>query len=215
MITNRKHWIQWAAAALVGFTASTQAAVIWNQDFSDVSNWTVIFDPGGGSSLTSNGTEGLFYVNAGTSSAAFVPVNTGTQSLVPFDPGNASDYAMTFTVASVTGSTSYDIVLDEFDGDGNYIATVFGVVPQSAFVGSDTISLGSFSFDVNTSYLAPKIDVYTGLGAQTVAFSQLEFTVVPEPCANGLVLAGAGLLLYGRPRRARLRKAPAGFSPGI
>lgn len=202
--------------ALLGFFTTAQAGVIWDQDFSNVSNWYVGNDPSGGSSITTTtsnglqtGTYGAFYVNGASTEATFVPINTGTASLVLFDQANKNDYSLNYTV-SVWWSNSYDIALDQFDASGTFIGTIWSVVPTTSAPGwnggagepfpstSYTVSLGSFTFDANTAYLMPKIDVQTGAGGQTVFFSELNFSVVPEPAMSALILVGLGLLICRR-----------------
>jgi hypothetical protein len=108
---------------------------------------------------------------------------------------NNANYGFDFITSSLTGSASYDLSLDEFGANTNYLGTVFGVFPQGTFIGSTNIALGAFSFDPNAVYLLPKLTLYTGNGDQTVGFSKMEFTVVPEP--STLVLAIFGFALFG------------------
>ncbi len=191
-----------ATFLIVGGASVTTADIIWLEDFSDVSDWQIIFNanPGDNSSITSDGSMASMYVESESSEAAF-GLNTGVATLVPFDPLNKDDYSMTFTVDSLTGSMSYDIRLDLFDGADTYLGTVFGIVPQGTFVGTDTIGLGAFSYDPDTVSVAPKITVFTGLGDQTVVFEQLYFEQIPEPAAAVMMLMGLAGLALGRRRR--------------
>jgi len=181
------------AAGLLTLTGTTNAGIIWTQDFSNVSNWGIISDPGGGSSITSDGSQGLFYVNAGSNLAAFGPKTDGSSALVSFVPGNKNDYYMAFTVNNLTWSTSYEFALDEFNASTNYVGTVWQVFPTAStttFTGSTNIWLGSFTYDGGAAYILPKITVHTGDGGQTVYFGALEFSVVPEPSTIVLVAVG-------------------------
>jgi hypothetical protein len=185
-----------AVLLCVGVTA--QADVVWTQDFSNVSNWAVINDPGVGSTITSDGSQGLFYVDAANNLAAFGLAHAGTSGLVLFNAADKNDYTLSFTVNSVTWSTSYEFALDEFDASGNYVGTVWNVYPASStttFTGSDSVGLGGFTYDAGTAYLAPKLTVHTGDGGQTVAFGAMGITVVPEPTTGLLVVAGFVSLL--------------------
>lgn len=192
---------------LIGVWASAAMAdlVIWEEDFSDVSDWGIVYDPGGGASITSDGAEASLFVNAGTSEAAFAP-DTAVAPFVPFDPTNSADYTLTFVVAGLTGSTSYDIALDQFSDSngGAFISTVWQVFPSSGTSVSDglvSVNLGSVSgFDPATQYLQPKINVHTGDGAQTVRFDNMTFSVVPEPATGVLLLLGGCLCRWGRRR---------------
>lgn len=189
----RMLWLA-AGVAFVSFSAVAQATiVIWSEDFSDVSDWQVIFDPGGGSTITSDGNLGLFNVQDDNNQAAFGPIPIGPSAapLVVFNTPNKNDYSMRFTVPTLTTSTSYDIRLDEFDSNTNYLSTVFNVFPQGTFTGSTNVSLGAFTYNANTVYVLPKITVFTGDPNQTVSFDSMEFTVaVPEPSTAVLFIIG-------------------------
>lgn len=189
---------------LVGLASAVQASLIWTQDFSNVSNWQVIADPGGGSSVTSDGSQGLFYVNAGGNLAAFGPKTDGSSALVPFNPADKSNYYMAFTVNNLTWSTSYEFAFDEFDANTNYVNTVWQVFPSSStttFVGTTNVWLGAFSYDGSAAYILPKLTVHTGDGGQTIYFGAMEFSLVPEPSTMMLVAAGAAALVgFGRRR---------------
>ncbi len=194
--------------AIVGcgllLACTARATIIWSEDFSNVSDWTVIADPGGGSTITSDGNLGLLYVNAANNQAAFGP-QTGVAPFVPFDPNYKASYTMGFTVAAITYSTSYDIALDEFNSGGNYIGTVWQVFPTastSTFVGSTSVSLGAFTYTAGTTYLMPKITVHTGDPAQTVSFDNLQFDLaVPEPSVVALLAVGLGMVWQRRRHR--------------
>ena len=168
------------------------ANTVWTEDFSDVSDWSVIFDPGSGSSLTSDGNLGLFHVPSAGSEAAFGPI-PGTAPFVSLTAGTAANITMSLTTDSLTGSTSYDIRLDEFDAGMNYVSTVFGVLSQGTFTGTTNISLGTFSFSGSTAFVLPKVSVFTGLGDQTVRIDEISFSVIPEPSTLALALFGVAL----------------------
>jgi hypothetical protein len=187
------------AVAFVSIGAVAQATIIiWSENFSDVSDWQVIFDPGGGSTITSDGNLGLFNVPSANNQAAFGPT-PGVAPLVAFDTAKKNDYAMDFTVPSLTDSTSYDIRLDEFDSNTNYLSTVFGVFPQGTFTGTTNVSLGAFSYNGSTVYLLPKITVFTGNPNQTVSFDSMDFSLsVPEPSTAFLFVVGLGMMWHKR-----------------
>ncbi len=194
----------WMLVALVwGWAVVAQAdLVIWYEDFSDVGDWQVIYDPGGNSTITSDGNEGLLYVDASASEAAFGP-DTAVAPFVPFDPNESDQYTLSFTVAGLTFSTSYDLALDLFsaaDG-GSFITTVWQVFPTSGTsvdTGFISVNLGDYTFDPATTHLMPKINVHTGDGAQTVRFDDMTFTLIPEPSAAALWLLGILALGAGR-----------------
>ena len=192
---NHRGCAAFVAVVLLGFGVRAKADLIWTQDFSNVSNWQVVFNPDSSvTGIQSDGTHGLFSVQTNNSLAAFGP-NTALSPLAPFVPANNGNYGFDFITSSLTGSASYDLSLDEFDANTNYIGTVFSVFPQTTFTGSTNIALGAFSFNPNTGYLLPKLTLYTGNGDQTVGFSVMELTVVPEP--STLVLAMIGFALFG------------------
>lgn len=192
---NLRGYAMLLVVALLGFAVGAKADLIWTQDFSNVSNWQVVYNPDSSvTGIQSDGTHGLFSLQASNSLAAFGP-NTALTPLVPFVPVNNADYGFDFITSSLTGSASYDLSLDEFGANTNYLGTVFGVFPQGTFTGSANVALGAFSFDPSAVYLLPKLTLYTGNGDQTVGFSKMEFTVVPEPAT--LVLALIGFVLCG------------------
>lgn len=180
---------------MMGLAARAPAdLVIWYEDFSDVSDWHVVYDPGGGSSITSDGSEGLFYVDAPDSEAAFVP-DPDVAPFVPFNPSQSDQYTFSFTIAGLTGSTSYDLALDLFSAPnaGAFITTVWQVYPTSGTsvdAGFISVNLGDYAFDPSTTHLMPKVNVHTGFGEQTVRFDEMTFTQIPEPSATALILLG-------------------------
>ena len=193
-----KQRISWmvVAGAFVGAVFNTEATIIWSKAFTDVSDWEVIYDPGASASLTSDGLQASFSVGAANSQAAFGPT-VGVSPLVAFDPAAESKYFMDFTVNSLTLSTSYDIRLDEFDSNTNYLGTVFNVFPQGTFSGTiNNIALGAFSFDPNAAFVLPKVTVFTGNPNQTVNFAGMDIVAVPEPSVMLLFVVGLGVIGY-------------------
>jgi hypothetical protein len=177
-VRKQRLWLAVAAITFVSFAAAAATAVIWSENFSNVSNWRIISDPGGGSSITSDGSRAALFVQAPQNLAAFGP-KPGVAPLVAFDLADKGKYALSFTVSKLTLSLSYDIALDEFDAQTNYVGTIWQVFPStstSTFVGSTNVSLGALVYDTKTAYLLPKITVHTGDGSQTVEFSKMEFT---------------------------------------
>lgn len=175
------------------------ATVIWNEDFSDVSDWSVISNPSNDASVATDGSHGLFSEPspglAWPNGSAFGPTNR-----IAFDPSEASRYALGFTVTAISGSMSYDLAFDCFS-NGSYVATVWDVFPNQAFTGTTNISLGSFSFNPATTEVSPKLTLHTGNGEQTVSFDSmsLDQSVVPEPASAALfALAGAVALVLRR-----------------
>lgn len=168
-------------------------AVVYTEDFSDISEWIVVYnDQGGGVNITTDGDLGSFFVEGGNNFVAFAqdPI---LYDLAPFVYSPNYQYQLHYQVAGLSGSTSYSIEIDQFDGSQNYISTVFGVVPQGTFVGSNTVSFSGLPFNPAAEYILPKITIYTGLGEQTVTFDSLdiELNVVPEPASFMLVVLGA------------------------
>ena len=190
-------------ACLLVITPACRAVIIWSEDFSDVSEWTVIFDQNGGSSISSDGNLGIFDVPAANNEAAFGP-SPLLSPLVPFKPSGASVYDMRFEANSVSLSMSYDIRLDMFDKNTNYVGTVFNVFPQGTFVGTTNVGLGAFAFNGNTAFLMPKITVFTGDGGQTFTMNYLNFAAaVPEPSTFLLFAGGLGIIWLRRKKRMR------------
>jgi hypothetical protein len=183
---------------------ASAAIIIWNEDFVDVNNWTVIFDQNGGSTITSDGNLGLFNVPSANNETAFGPIPLSSP-LVLFQPNSPQDYNMAFTVDSVSWSMSYDIRLDQFDANTNNVGTVFGVYPQGTFVGATNINLGAFTFNGSAVFLLPKITVFTGDGGQVFKMDNINFTssVVPEPSTLLLFLGGMGVIWMRRKYRVR------------
>lgn len=179
------------------FGALTAAAwiTVWDEDFSEVSSWSIIHDPGGGSSISSDGDWGYFYVNAAASEAAFI-----TSDRIPFNPGESALYNLYLQVEGVTASTSYDIAMDQFDASYGWLGTIWNFFPTnstSIFVGETNINMGMFSYNPNTAFLAPKIGVHTGVGVQTVLFDYMAVEMIPEPRTILLVgLFGATLWIW-------------------
>jgi hypothetical protein len=172
---------------------------VWTEDFSDTSDWNIIFNAqGDASTISSDGNLGTFFAEQVNNEVAFAP---NTSFL--FSPLDMNDFSMLIVVDSLTGSVSYDVRLDMFNNAQTYLGTVFNVVPQGTFTGTDTINLGGFSYDPNTAYLSPKITVFTGpdFGDQSVVFNELTFSQVPEPSVLGMLALGlAGLVLRNRRR---------------
>jgi hypothetical protein len=188
------------ALAVLPLCASAVSITVWNEDFSDVSDWQIISDPGGGSTITTDGDLAALYVDKASEQAAFGPKTDGSSAFVPFDRDNPHIYSMHFTVDSITYSLSYDIALDLFDAGENYLATVWQVFPESStstFVGYTNVNLGTFSYHADTVYLMPKITVHTGDGGQTAYFDEMHFEEeqIPEPHVTFLLFVGAATLV--------------------
>ena len=190
----------------MGLVAAMPAAadVVWNEDFSDVSDWALISNPSNDASVVSSGGLGLFTeLSPGMlapNGAAF-----GSTTRIAFDSSSAGDYTFSFTVDSIGGSMSYDIAFDCFSNatDG-YVDTVWNVYPNGAFTGTTNINLGTFSFASDVTYISPKLTIHTGEGNQTVAFDAMSMDqqVIPEPASLALILGGglAVVLLRKRTR---------------
>ena len=201
-----------AVVCLIVNTVLLSADVVWREDFSNVTDWKIGYDPGGNSTITTTGNVGLLYVNAGASEAAFVPDST-LKPFAVFNPSQKNQYTLNLLVDSITSSTSYDIALDQFDSNFNFLQTAWNVFPAngtSVAVGLQSVNLGGLNFDPNTAYLMPKIDVHTGNGAQTVGIDELSIvTAIPEASTNAM-FGIAGVLGTVRAFQTRLRRKRSG-----
>lgn len=202
----------WIGLAGLAWTPAAGAAVLYMENFADVSEWAVSLDSGGGSTITSDGSLGLFYVNAANSFSVFIPVPSAS-TLSAYDPAHAFSYRLSLDVDSVTYSTSYMIAMDLFGASSNYLSTTFDIIPQTAQTGEVVIGLGSFAFDPATRYIAPKVYVFTGDGSQTVRFDSLEIGVAPEPGTVVLILSGCLLLRSIRKRTSPQFRAACAVHP--
>jgi hypothetical protein len=186
--------------ALTALGGTSFGQIVWTEDFSDVTDWSVVFDSGGGANLTSDGNLGLFNVPAAGSEAAFAPI-PGVAPMIEFVLANQGNYSVSLSVPTLTDSMSYELRIDQFDANTNYLSTVLGVLPQGTFTGSTNISLASFTFNGSAAYLLPKVEVFTGNGNQTVSFDELSFSVIPEPSSAALVVVAG--LVFGLGLRRR------------
>lgn len=197
-------------AIALGFIMSAPAAnaeIVWSEDFSDVYGWGIVYDPGGGSSITSSGGSGAFYVDKGNDQAAFAPLQSDA-NFIAFDSSKASGYRLDFTVDGLTWSTSYDIAMDEFNSQKQWLSTVWQVYPlqyTTTDTGSLSSSLGGFAWNPDVAYIIPKVNVHTGDPAQTVYFDKMSMALnaVPEPASTTLFFLGSGLFGF---RMLRKRK---------
>jgi len=178
------------------------ANMIWSDDFSSAAGWSIVANPSNDASITSDGNLGSMYVGAQNSLAAF-----GANTRIPFDPANKSQYTLSLTTFDLTLSTSYDVALDEFDSNSNYLSTVWQVFPTSftsTFAGSTNLNLGAYSFNAGGAFVSPKVTVHTGDGVQTVRFDSMSMDqqVIPEPGSLALIISGglAAVLLRKRSR---------------
>lgn len=195
-----------ALGVVVAAGAMPLYAAVFQEDFSDTSDWAVSFDPGGGSSVSSDGALGHFYVDAPNSFAVFIPP-VSMSTLTEFDPTRAGGYIFSIDVDSVTWSASYMISLDLFDVATNYLGTTWNVVSQTAQTGSYSVNLGQFGYGLNTHFITPKVYVFTGDGGQTVSFDSMGVVMIPEPSVFLLMSGGFAALGYMRHRRHATRKA--------
>ncbi len=163
-------------------TPVIHAETLWSEDFSDVGDWEIISDPGGGSSITASGGLGVMYVDKSNNLAAFCPRTTDA-SLIPFIPAKRSEYTIKWKVDNLTTSVSWDIAIDEFDGNKKFINTVWNAYPK---IGS-TVETGEFSknfgektWSFKTKYIKPKITIHTGDAAQKVCFDYIKIEKAPK-----------------------------------
>ena len=180
------------------------ANVIWSEDFSNVDDWSVIWNPSNDATVVAAGGQGLFTEPSPGQSwpngPAFGPTNR-----IAFDPLLKSDFTFSFTVTAISNSMSFDFGLDCFSNDYSYVETVWSVFPNQAFVGSTNVNLGGFAFNSGSVYVSPKLTLHTGNGDQTVNFDsmQMDQQVIPEPASLVLILSGGLAVLLLRQKTAR------------
>jgi hypothetical protein len=162
--------------------AVAQAGTIWTEDFSDVTDWAVVNDPVGGSTVSSDGSIGYLKVTAASNQVSFAPA-PDIAALAEFDATKKKNYALTFTVDRISPSCSYQLALDEFSSKtGGYVSTVWQVFPPKGMAstsGTFTVDLGKFTFSEQTRYIAPKILVNTGDGEQVVKMDTMKLEYIP------------------------------------
>jgi hypothetical protein len=179
------------------------ANVIWNEDFSSVADWSVIWNPSNDASVASDGSHGLFSEPSPGLGWPNGPA-MGPTNRVAFDPVLKSDFTLGFTVTAISNSMSFDVGLDCFSNDYSYVETVWAVFPNQAFVGTTNINLGAFTFNAASVYVSPKITLHTGEGLQTVSFDSMSMDqqAIPEPASLALIVGG-GLLAVLLRKRSR------------
>lgn len=158
------------------------AETVWSEDFSDVSDWGIISDPGAGSTITASGGSGAMYVDKGKNLAAFGP-NTTDANLISFIPTKRSEYTIKWRVNDLTWSVSWDVAIDVFDANKQYLDTVWNIYPSmgsTAEKGEFSKNLGEKTWNIYTRYIKPKINIHTGEPAQTVYFDYIKVEQTPK-----------------------------------
>lgn len=168
--------------------------IIWHEDFSDISDWHVWSGTATNAGMVALGTMADLIVSNSDGRGTFIPTE-GLQTLAPFDPSQKSAYNVTWTVDSLDNSCSYHIHLDLYDASSNYFGTTWDITVFDTRTGSVSTNLGSFTFDANTRFVKPKMDVTTGFGDQWVRMDDLAIEAIPEPGASAMIFRGAGALL--------------------
>ena len=203
---------KWIVCVLLVGGFSATADVIWQEDFSDVSDWFMVANPAGDGSFSSDGSYATFTEpTAGTNGLTFAPVPRAA-----FDPALKDTYSLDITVQSLTWSASHKWAIDEWDSEGAYVGTVWNVWPtvegDRSTAGFDpagpvttNINLGAYTFNSTTAYIAPKFDISTGDGGQSLVLDNLAITqTIPEPTTLNLVgLALASVFFAARRRLIR------------
>ncbi|MBU0677471.1 MAG: PEP-CTERM sorting domain-containing protein [Verrucomicrobia bacterium] len=199
-------------------TLTAQSAVIWDETFDGTRAWNVIAQDDPGSSVNISGGQADFYVDAADSHTSFGPTQLGDFA-APINTSQKGDYTLYFIIDSLSWSTSYQIALDEFDSSKQYVNTVWQVYPpagNSTDTGTISVNLGSFTFHGGVEYVAPKLDMYTGDGAQTITFDRVYFDqaegggggAVPEPGSIFLMVLGAAAVYLMRSTPRMFKVAP-------
>ncbi|MFH0953090.1 MAG: hypothetical protein V1873_02040 [Verrucomicrobiota bacterium] len=168
--------------------------VIWHEDFSDISDWHVWSGSATNAGIVGLGTMADLIVSNNDGIGTFIPTE-GLQTLAPFDPSQKSAYDVTWAVDSLDNSCSYHIHLDLYDASSNYFSTTWNLTAFDTRTGSVSTNLGSFTFDANTRFVKPKMDVTTGFGDQWVRMDDLAIEAIPEPGTSAMIFRGAGALL--------------------
>ena len=154
---------------------AVQAETVWKKEFTDVSDWTIMSDPGTGSKLSVLNGVGAFHVSAPKSEASFVPSPAGN-NLVPFDPSKASEYSISWKVDTLTNSMGWDLAVDLFDACGKWIDTVWNIYPETGNCsekGEFNKNLGGKDWKPEARFIAPKLNIHTGSGSQTAYISYI------------------------------------------
>ena len=157
--------------SLTVFAPVAQAETLWGKEFSDAGDWIVIYDPGSDSSIKPADGLGALYVNAGKNEAAFGPDPHIEINFVPFDPSKASEYTISWKVDHLTNSVGWDIAIDEFNADKQFINTVWNIYPGTGNCsdrGEFSKILAERQWKPETRYIMPKINVHSGNASQTV-----------------------------------------------
>ncbi|MFH0878661.1 MAG: hypothetical protein V2A34_03015 [Lentisphaerota bacterium] len=200
-----KVWTWMILGLLVAGVQFTSGDTIWYEDFSDVSDWFIVADPMGDGTMSSDGSYGTFSEpSSAESGLTFAPTTRAT-----FDPAMKATYSMDITIQSLTGSASHKWAIDEWNSAGTYVGTVWNVWPTGesdrSIVGfapagpvTTNINLGAYTFDSSAAYIAPKFDLSTGDGGQSLVLDNLSITqTIPEPATMNLIgiMIGSVLLV--------------------
>lgn len=183
--------------------------IIWQEDFSDLSDWFIVSNPGGDGTMNSDGSLGTFAEpSAAISGLTFAPTTRAA-----FDPTQKETYSLEMSIESLTWSASHKWALDEFDSGGGYIGTVWNVFPANEVERSTlgfspagpvttNINLGTLTFNSSTAFIAPKFDIGTGDGGQSFVLDNLAITqTIPEPATMNLIGIMLGSVFLAARRR--------------
>jgi hypothetical protein len=202
-----------ACLVMVGAMVS-YGTIVYQDDCSTANGWANIANPSGNATFSSDGSTVSFTEPNGGMS----PGNAATwgTSQMDFDASQKDRYTLTFDILSLTDSASYKFAIDEFNSSGGWLNTIWNVfptVPEDRTTigvsgpGTIDIDLGTLTYNANTAKIAPKFDLTTGNGNQTLKIDSvtLDMEAIPEP-ATAAMMIGAGFVLVlvrkGRNSRA-------------
>ncbi len=155
-------WLWMAAGGCVLAACTAWSEPVWEEDWASLDEWSIYEGPLVKGYYAGEAGEGTFGVSNANTWAHFLSANR-----VAVDVQRLKEYAVFFEVVEVSRSMSYQLDLDAFDANGEYLRTIT-VLPQRDDKKLWVIKLNSVPKAdwKDVSQVAPKIGLSTGKGDQ-------------------------------------------------
>ncbi|MFH1367645.1 MAG: hypothetical protein ABII64_00825 [Elusimicrobiota bacterium] len=159
-------------AMIVGIGSYAQAADVWTADFTPegVSHWMTY---GADATKYSDGTQLIIESSTNSWDAGGIYPDKDFYTRVPIS--SLTNGHLNYNCTNVTADATFDISLDEFDTNGNYVGTIWNVVANPAPLGSRSVSLSALTYDAGAVSVMPKINFHTTATGQGMTMASLTF----------------------------------------